>query len=155
MKYVCALVTVEDISVARSFYECVLGQKVINDYGENVAFEGGFAIHKKAHFEKLIDKSVTQGSNGFELYFEEDDLAPVERRLIGNGTEFIHRIIEQPWRQRVMRFYDPDGNIVEIGESMEFLANRLCREGLTVSEISRITYIEPERVNAMLAENKP
>ena len=155
MRYVCALITVEDVATSRIFYENILGQKVSNDYGENVAFEGGFAIHKKAHFEKLIDRAVVPGANNFELYFEEDDLAPIENRLIGSGTEFIHRIIEQPWKQRVMRFYDPDRNIVEIGESMEFLANRLCREGLTVSEISRITYIEPERVNAMLAENKP
>jgi len=95
-----------------------------------------------------------RGANSFELYFEEDDLAPIERRLVGGGTEFIHRIIEQPWKQRVMRFYDPDKNIVEIGESLEFLVNRLYREGMTVEEISGITYIERDKVHAMLSEGK-
>lgn len=154
MKYVCALITVEDVASSRSFYENMLGQKVTNDYGENVAFEGDFAIHQKAHFEKLIDRAVTPGSNSFELYFEEDDLAPIEKRLAASGTEFIHRIVEQPWKQRVMRFYDPDRNIVEIGESLEFLVNRLRREGMTVGEIARITYIEIDKVNAMLAAKK-
>jgi len=152
MRYVCALITVEDVATSRIFYENILGQKVSDDYGENVAFEGGFAIHKKAHFEKLIDRAVVPGANNFELYFEEDDLAPIENRLIGSGTEFIHRIIEQPWKQRVMRFYDPDRNIVEIGESMDFLVRRLSLEQFSAQEISRITYIEPDRVKAMLAE---
>ena len=152
MKYVCALITVEDVAVSRNFYEIVLGQKIANDYGENVAFEGGFAIHKKTHFEKLTGRSALREANNFELYFEENDLKPIEDLLVARGTEFIHRIIEQPWKQRVMRFYDPDRNIVEIGESLEFLAKRLYREGMTVDEISRITYIEIEALKIMLVE---
>jgi hypothetical protein len=59
---------VEDIQRAREFYEEILKQKVTLDFGENIVFEGCFAIHLKAHFSKLIDnKKITKGSNNFEL----------------------------------------------------------------------------------------
>jgi hypothetical protein len=38
-----------------------------------------------------------------------------------------------------MRFYDPDGNLLEIGESMEYLCKRLKDEGLVESEICSTT----------------
>jgi hypothetical protein len=41
----------------------------------------------------------------------------------------------------VVRFHDPDGHIIEIGESMEHLSFRLFQEGKTVSEIAEITYL--------------
>lgn len=50
MKYVCALITVKDIHKSRLFYEKILGQTVVTDFGENVGFEGGFALHKKDNF---------------------------------------------------------------------------------------------------------
>jgi len=53
MKFVCPLIVVRDIGVSRTFYETVLGQNVLHDLGENVFFEGGFAIHLRSHFEDL------------------------------------------------------------------------------------------------------
>jgi len=95
------------------------------DFGENVTFEGDFALHLKSHFQKLIDnKEIKTGSNNFELYFEFNDIKQIEKRLIENEVDFIHKTREQPWRQRVIRFYDLDQNIIEVGESMEFLAYR-------------------------------
>jgi len=31
-----------------------------------------------------------------------------------NDILFVHELREQPWRQKVARFYDPDKNIIEI-----------------------------------------
>ncbi len=115
MKYICALIVVEDIQRSRNLYETILGQEVQADYGENVAFKGGFAIHKKDHFKMLLNNApVTTGGNNVELYFEEDDLEPVEKKIREEGLEFVHGITEQPWRQKVMRFYDYDKNMIEI-----------------------------------------
>jgi len=139
MKYICSLITVADIAKARYFYENILGQKVKFNFGENVTFEGDFAIHLKSHYQKLIDnREIQTGSNNFELYFEFDDIKQIEKKLIDNNIEFIHQTREQPWRQRVIRFYDLDRNIIEVGESMEFLAYRLFKEGKTITEISKI-----------------
>ena len=137
MKYICALVTVDDIVRAKDFYVRCLGQKILNDFGENVQFENGFALHDRAHFSKLIGgRTVAGNSNSCELYFEEDDIDTLYDRLASEKICFIHPVREQPWRQRVMRFYDPDGNIIEIAESLEHLTFRLFREGMSVEGIA-------------------
>ena len=58
MKYICPLLTVNDIKVSRDFYENLLGQTIKIDFGENVSFEGDFAIHLKTHFQKLLIGSM-------------------------------------------------------------------------------------------------
>lgn len=147
MKYVCALVVVEDIAKSKKLYEEILQQKVVADFGENVVFEGGFALHKRDHFKQLINgHEMKKGSNTFELYFEEDTLVDIEKKLIEKGFEFIHRVEEQPWRQQVMRLYDYDKNIIEIGESLEHLAYRLHTEKKKIEEIMSITHLSKEMV---------
>lgn len=146
MKYICSLITVNDMKRSRDFYEKVLNQKVTFDFGANVAFEG-FAIHLKSHYQSLIDnKEIKSGGNNFELYFEEDDLENTVKRLREYGATFVHPLREQPWRQRVVRFYDPDENIVEIGESMEHAAYRLYKEGMETEKISAATLMPEEFV---------
>lgn len=119
MKYICPLITVEDIKVSRHFYETILQQKVKHDFGENIVFEGDFAIHLKSHFSELItNKTIIQPNNSFELYFEDNALDDLVNKLKQYKVEFIHDVREQPWRQRVARFYDPDKNIIEVGEPL-------------------------------------
>lgn len=151
MKFICPLIVVESIEKSRFLYEELLGQKVIADFGENVTFAGDFAIHEKKHFSNLISKNdLLNRSNNFELCFEEDNLLEIESKLKDNGFEFVHEIVEQPWKQRVLRFYDYDKHIVEIGESMENVAKRLKKQGLSVDEISKITYIPIENLEHVL-----
>lgn len=130
MKFICPLIAVKDIKASRDFYENLLDQKVKFDFGENVTFEGDFAIHLSSHFSKLIEnREISFGVNNFELYFEYDDVEEIAIKLKSASVEFVHDVREQPWRQKVVRFYDPDMHIVEIGESMEFLVKRLLKEG--------------------------
>jgi catechol 2,3-dioxygenase-like lactoylglutathione lyase family enzyme len=141
------------VKKSRFLYETVLGQEVAADFGENVAFKGGFAIHQKEHFRGLVGgRPVLSPSHNFELYFEEDDLEKIEAELKAGGFSFVHEIREQPWRQRVLRFYDYDGNIVEIGERLEYVAHRLHQEGLPVEEIARIIYLPAAKVREAIEE---
>lgn len=147
MKYICPLLVVSDIPKSRKFYEAILKQKVKFDFGENVTFEGDFAIHLDSHFSSLIGgKEITRGGNDFEIYFEEDELEELAEKLTGEGVEFVHPLREQPWRQKVLRIYDPDRHIIEIGESMEHLCYRLKQEGMGNQEIAQITYMPEEFV---------
>ena len=76
MKFICPLIVVNNMGASRSFYEKVLNQNVQFDFGENVLFESGFAIHLKSHFSDLIntgENDIIEKSNNFELYFEEED----------------------------------------------------------------------------------
>ncbi len=147
MKYICTLITVSDINKSRSFYENILECEVKYDFGENVTFHGDFSIHLDSHFKGLIDsKEITHGGNNIELYFEHDDVEQFAVVLEENGIELVHPVREQPWRQKVVRFYDPDKHIIEVGESMEFLSYRLSLEGMNIEEISKTTIMPVEFV---------
>ena len=136
---------------ARNFYETVLEQKVIMDFGENITFEGNFALHLQSHYTQLIDgKEIAFGANNFEIYFEFDNMEAFKQRLIDYGVELVHPMREQPWRQRVVRFYDPDRHIIEVGESMEHLCYRLHTEGLEVADIVKITMMPEEFVKGAI-----
>jgi catechol 2,3-dioxygenase-like lactoylglutathione lyase family enzyme len=138
MKFICPLIVVKDIEISKNFYETVLEQEVEYDFGENVLFAGGFAIHLQSHFAEQLDISpddIVPQSNNCELYFEEDDLEALLDHLRHiDSLEYIHGITEQPWGQRVIRFYDPDKHIIEVGESMESVARRFLHSGLSVEE---------------------
>ncbi len=151
MKFICPLITVSEIERSRKFYENLLGQKVKYDFGENVTFYGDFAIHLESHFKELIDnKEIRIGGNNFELYFENDDIEAIVDKLKNNNVVFIHGLREQPWRQKVVRFYDLDNNIIEVGESMEYVSFRLRKEGLNFDHISRITNMPEDFVRASI-----
>jgi catechol 2,3-dioxygenase-like lactoylglutathione lyase family enzyme len=155
LKFAGPLLAVEDIARSRKFYEELLGQKVKYDFGRDVAFEGDFTIHLKSHFQELLGGAerypvVTRAHNG-ELYFETEDVEQYARRLAQAGVEFIHNVREQPWGQRVMRFYDPDGHIVEIGEQMEAAVRRLHKQGMPLDGILKKTHLPSEFVERALS----
>jgi catechol 2,3-dioxygenase-like lactoylglutathione lyase family enzyme len=152
MKFICPLITVADIKRSRDFYEGLLDLKVKYDFGENVTFDGDFAIHLQSHFSSLIDnRPIRTGGNNFELYFEFDMVDQIADLLSQNGVEFVHEVREQPWRQKVVRFYDPDMNIIEIGESMEYLSFRLSTEGLSIDQISGLTGLPADFVSVSIS----
>jgi len=128
------------MKASRDFYENLLNQKVKYDFGESVTFHGDFAIHLRTHYKSLIDnKEILSGGNNFELYFESDRIELIAEKLKENNVIFVHELREQPWRQKVVRFYDPDQNIIEIGETLEHLSFRLRNENLSFEQISKIT----------------
>ena len=155
MTFICSLFVVDNIQEAKVFYTRVLGQKIINDLGENVVFEGPFALHEKKHYKSLIgDLTITSSSNSSEIYFEEDDLAKVQENLKKAGVDFVHEIREQPWRQQVLRIYDPSYNIIEIGESLNHTIYRLWQEGLSEKEIGEILSMTEKAVKKSLEDFK-
>ena len=154
LKYILPLIIVENVSVSKRFYEDCLEQKVLYDFGEDVQFEGGFSIHQRAHFQALLGDekryAITLKSNSDELYFETENINAAQERLKLAGAEFIHEIEEQPWGQRVMRLSDPDGHIIEIGESMGSSILRLHEQGLSMEEIIKKTGMPKEFVEKAL-----
>jgi len=160
IKMVSAVLFVKDIQVSRKFYEDVLGQRVAMDHGPNVGFEGGFALWQREHAVEMIFGKPGLGElqggaaskAAIELYFECDDLDATNAYLDAAGVRFIHLLVEQPWGQRVVRFYDPDGHIVEIGEPMPAVIVRYLRQGLAVDEIARRTSMPAEIVAQVAAQ---
>ena len=140
MKFVCPLIAVSDLEASKRFYGEVLGQEIAMDLGWNLSFSGGFAI--QLNFDKLLElepDSVVKKSHNFELYFEEGDFDAFLNRLEQRSDiEYVHPPKKYEWQQRVVRIYDPDKHIIEIGESMAAIARRYLEEGHTVEETARI-----------------
>jgi predicted enzyme related to lactoylglutathione lyase len=141
MKFTCALLSVKNIEVSKKFYQEVMQQKIALDFGANVTFEGNFVL--QSGFAELVgfDKhDIKKNANNFELYFEESDLDSFIKHLKGfPKIKYVHPMKEYPWGQRVIRFYDPDMHIIEVGESMEFVIRRFLKQGLSVEETAAKT----------------
>ncbi|NOV61327.1 hypothetical protein B0H39_000243 [Clostridium beijerinckii] len=43
-------------------------------------------------------------------------------------------MVEHSWGQRVVRFYDPDKHIIEVGENMVMVVKRFLNSGLSIEE---------------------
>lgn len=155
MKFMGPIILVENLEISRDFYEKKLKQKVIYDFGVNISFEGGLAIHLRTHFEETHKMKglyeIEYGSNSVELNFETKELDVIYNDLKQLKVEFIHEIQEAPWGQRGITFYDPDKHIVSIGEAMEGVVNRLYKQGLSVDEVVRKTAMPREFVEQALS----
>lgn len=139
MKYTCTVFSVADINAARKFYEDLFGVKVYQDYGKNVAFSCGFALQQDFDWLVNIPKdTVMRKSNNAEIVFEESDFdAFMERLKAYPEIEYLGDVIEHSWGQRVIRFYDLDGHIIEVGEDMKMVIQRFLSTGMTMDEVSR------------------
>lgn len=144
IKFTSSVIFVSDIDVSRRFYEEQLGQTVLVDHGVNIGFDGGFAIWQSAYANQVIfgeSQGETLGHKNFELYFETDDLDALCQRVEQAGIPMVHPLHEQPWGQRVIRLYDPDRHIIEIGEPMPVVILRFLAQGLTADEIAQRTFM--------------
>jgi len=47
---------------------------------------------------------------------------------------YVHSMVEHSWGQRVVRFYDPDNHIIEVGENMTIVVRRFLNSGLSIKE---------------------
>lgn len=138
MKYTCTVISVADISAARKFYEELFGLEVYQDYGKNIAFTCGLALQQDFDWLVGIPKeSVLEKSNNAELVFEEQDLDGFLNKLKQYpDIECLGEVIEHSWGQRVIRFYDLDGHIIEVGEDMKMVVKRFLASGMTMEEVS-------------------
>lgn len=142
MNYICALLVVEDMAKSRDFYENLFGLEVEADLGGNVSYKGGLALQDKKvwiHISNCKEEDIHFGKNSYELYFEEDNLDEFVKILEEKKVPLMHPILEADWGQRSIRFYDPDGHLIEVGESMPFVVIRFLKQGLSIEETMKKT----------------
>ncbi len=138
MKYTRTVISVVDISAARNFYEDLFGLEVFQDYGRNIAFTCGLALQQD--FDWLVDlpkEKILKKSNNAEIVFEEQDFDGFLNKLKEYpDIEYLGEVIDHSWGQRVIRFYDLDGHIIEVGEDMKMVIKRFLATGMTMEEVS-------------------
>ena len=76
-------------------------------------------------------------SNNIEVCFEAQDFDGFLNKLKKYpNIEYLGNVVEHEWGQRVIRFYDLDGHIIEVGEDMKMVINRFLASGMTMEEVS-------------------
>jgi catechol 2,3-dioxygenase-like lactoylglutathione lyase family enzyme len=151
MKYHSVAIFVKDIEVSRRYYEEVLGGTVQYDFGKNILLKDGISIWEIDPGHIIAQELKTNNrSNRFELYFETDDIRTVQKRLDKHGVRYLHDVHEEPWGQQTVRFFDPDGHLIEIGETLPTFIRRMHRQGMTEEEISKKSHVPPARVREFI-----
>ena len=157
MKFKCPLIVVEDMDRSRQFYEEVLGQNLIADLMGKIFYTGEFALQTRESWVKIKGLGVRPPvfrNNAVELYFETTDFDGFLERLQGWGhIERLHEVIVE-LGQRVIRFYDPDGHLIEVGENMQMVVKRMLDRGLSIVEIAEATGYPVDFVLDFLRETK-
>ena len=107
MKLKNILIVVKDIEKSKQFYHDLFGLEVIRDFDGNVILTEGL----------VLQEEIVPESNSCELYFEERDIERFAQKLenLYPSTKYVNRLMTHSWGQKVLRFYDPDGNLIEVG----------------------------------------
>jgi len=151
MKLNNPLLVVRDMDKSIEFYKNVLGIHVIMDFGANKTLTGGLSLQTLESWKAFIDTdNISFGSNSMEVYFEEDNFDKFIERLKGCNVEYVHPVREHSWGQRVVRIYDPDRHIIEIGENIKMVCKRFLNNGMTAKQVAERMDVSMEFVNACM-----
>ena len=114
----------------------------------NKTLTGGLALQTVETYKAFIGTNdISFGGNNFELYFEEDDFDKFSEKLKECDIEYVHPIMEHSWGQRVVRFYDPDKHIIEVGENMKVVCKRFLDSGMTPEQAAERMGVPMKFVN--------
>ena len=110
------LIVVDQIEKSKKYYHDLFGLDVVLDNEGNVIMTEGLVLQDKSIWEKFLDRNIAGKNNSCELYFEENDLETFVEKLerLYPETEYVNQLMTHSWGQKVVRFYDLDGNLIEV-----------------------------------------
>lgn len=111
------LIVVSDIERSINFYRDLFGLQVTLDNDGNVILTEGLVLQDVEIWKKFTGRDVVTHNNSCELYFEEKNIEAFAEKLenCGYEIEYVNRLMTHSWGQQVIRFFDPDGNLIEVG----------------------------------------
>ena len=120
MKFSGFLIVVKDIKKTEKYYHDLFGLETLVDNDGNMILSNGLVLQEEKYWRGFIGKDVIPRNNSCELYFEESDIEGFVRKLetLYPETVYVNQLMTHSWGQRVVRFYDPDGNLIEVGTPM-------------------------------------
>lgn len=135
--YKGTLIAVKNMQESKKFYHDILDMNVVSDFGANVQLDDGLFLQTLDTWSDFINhKDVYLKNNSGELYFEVSDIDGFCKKLQTADIEYVHKLLEHSWGQRVVRFYDPNHHIIEVAEDISMVAKRFFRDGLTVEQVA-------------------
>ncbi len=120
MKLKNILVVVKDIEKSKKFYHDLFGLVPILDNDGNLILTEGLVLQDAKIWKDFLGKSIVAENNASELYFEESEIEAFVQKLerLYPDVKYVNRLMTHSWGQKVVRFYDPDGNLIEVGTPM-------------------------------------
>lgn len=119
MKLKNIVIVVKDVERSKQFYKELFGLDVILDQEGNVILTEGLVLQEAKVWEQALGQDVVWKNHASELYFEETDLDLFLEKLQQYEREI--KILSLPeaaeGARRAVRLYDPDGNMIEVGEA--------------------------------------
>lgn len=114
------LIVVKDIEKSRQFYHNLFGLELVLDNDGNMILTEGLVLQDEKIWRSFLGKDVIPRNNSCELYFEERDIEGFVKKLetLYPGISYVNRLMTHSWGQKVIRFYDLDGNLIEVGTPM-------------------------------------
>ena len=120
MKLKNILIVVKDIEKSRKFYHDLFGIDLVLDNEGNMILTEGLVLQDERIWKTFLDRDIVPKSNSCELYFEEQDIESFVEKLerLYPTIEYVNHLMTHSWGQRIIRFYDLDGNLIEVGTPM-------------------------------------
>lgn len=120
MKLKNILIVVQDIEKSKQFYHDLFGLDTILDHDGNMILTEGLVLQDRNIWKRFLNKDTILENNSCELYFEEPDIEAFVEKLerLYPSIQYVNRLMTHNWGQKVIRFYDLDGNLIEVGTPM-------------------------------------
>ena len=117
MKLRNILIVVRDIERAKKFYHDLFGLKVILNNEGNVILTEGLVLQEEKVWKSFLKEEVIFKNHATELYFEEKEIETFVEKLesLYPQIRYVNKLMVHSWGQKVVRFYDLDGNLIEVG----------------------------------------
>ena len=117
MKLKNVLIVVKDIERSKQFYHTLFGLDVVLDNAGCVILTEGLVLQEADIWRKTLGKDVIPRNHATELYFEEANIEGFVKKLkeFYPDAQYVTDLMSYPWGKKIVRFYDPDGNLIEVG----------------------------------------
>ena len=117
MKLKNVLIVVKDIEKSKQFYHNLFGLNMVLDNDGNMILTEGLVLQEEKIWKSFLGKEIIPKSNSCELYFEERDIEAFVQKLekLYPSVKYVNKLMIHSWGQKVVRFYDLDGNLIEVG----------------------------------------
>lgn len=126
MKLKNILIVVDNIEESIHFYNELFGLNVISRQEGNVIMSEGLVLQDAGIWQESMQIQTIPYNNRTELYFEDNDVEGVVEKLESGRYEvrYATELTELDGGQRLVRFYDTSGNLIEVRTPWDKFGNR-------------------------------
>lgn len=141
MKFRNVVLVVDNVEQSSKFYKEVFNLHTVADFDTKIILSDGIVLQDKRSFENEIGGGINNGQFNFCLYFEENNMIDFLDKLSEYAESPIvkENIQEDYTSRKFFRILDPDGHMIEVGESFDYTVRRLKEEGFSLDEIATKT----------------